>query len=69
MPADFEAHSPTYVGGDIVGGAGTLRQIIARPTALNPYTTGVARMYLCSASTRRVRGPTVCLGTTPPALR
>ncbi len=49
---DTEAHNPNYVGGDISGGAGTLRQTIFRPTARwNPYRTGAPGLYICSAST------------------
>ena len=49
---DLEAHNPNYVGGDISGGAGTLRQTIFRPTMRwNPYRTGAPGIYLCSAST------------------
>jgi phytoene dehydrogenase-like protein len=50
--ADMERHNPNYVGGDINSGAGTLRQIVFRPTPRwNPYRTAVAGVYLCSAST------------------
>ena len=46
------SHNPNYVGGDINGGAGTLRQTIFRPTTRwNPYRTGTDGLYLCSAST------------------
>ncbi len=49
---DYEAHNPNYVGGDIGAGAVTLRQSILRPTArLDPYTTPLPGIYLCSAST------------------
>jgi phytoene dehydrogenase-like protein len=49
---DAEAHNPNYVGGDITGGAGTLRQTLFRPTVRwNPYRTGAPGIYLCSAST------------------
>jgi phytoene dehydrogenase-like protein len=51
-PADFEADNPNYVGGDIVGGANDLRQLVARPRlAADPYATGLPGVYLCSAST------------------
>lgn len=41
-----------YVGGDIVTGANTPRQLVFRPRiALDPYTTGVPGVYLCSAAT------------------
>ncbi|MGA2367794.1 MAG: NAD(P)/FAD-dependent oxidoreductase [Dehalococcoidia bacterium] len=50
--ADLEAGNPNLVGGDIVGGAQTLRQIFCRPTCrLMPYTTPLPDIYLCSAST------------------
>ena len=50
--ADGERHNPNYVGGDITGGAGTLRQTLFRPTARwNSYRTGTPGLYLCSAST------------------
>jgi phytoene dehydrogenase-like protein len=49
--ADGERHNPNYVGGDITGGAGTLRQTIFRPTIRwNTYRTGTRGLYLCSAS-------------------
>jgi phytoene dehydrogenase-like protein len=47
-----EKHNPSYVGGDIGGGAATLAQTVFRPTARwNPYRTGIKGVYLCSAST------------------
>lgn len=50
--AEGERHNPNYVGGDITGGAGTLRQTIFRPTVRwNNYRTGTPGLYLCSAST------------------
>ena len=50
--AQSERHNPNYVGGDINGGAGTLRQTVFRPAIRwNPYRTGAAGLYLCSAST------------------
>ena len=49
---DMERHNPNYVGGDINGGAGTLRQTLFRPTPRwNPYRTPLPGVYLCSAST------------------
>ncbi|MFG2130019.1 phytoene desaturase family protein [Streptomyces sp. NPDC048751] len=51
-PAALEAYNPNYVGGDIVTGANTVRQLLSRPRlALDPYSTGVPGMYLCSAAT------------------
>jgi len=50
--ASWASYNPNDVGGDISGGAATLRQTLFRPTARwNPYRTGVAGVYLCSAST------------------
>lgn len=49
-PAQLEAHNPNLVGGDINGGAQTLRQMFSRPT-LRTYSTAVDGIYLCSSST------------------
>ena len=50
--ADMERYNPSYVGGDIGAGAGTLRQTFLRPTPRwNPYRTPLRGVYLCSAST------------------
>ena len=50
--AAMEAHNGNYLGGDINGGAGDLRQLFARPTAsFHPWTTSIPGVYLCSAST------------------
>ncbi len=50
--ADMEAYNPNYVGGDINAGVQDLRQLFTRPVArLNPYTTPVRGLYLCSSST------------------
>jgi phytoene dehydrogenase-like protein len=51
-PADLERHNPNLVGGDINGGESTLGQLFFRPAVrLNPYTTPVEGVYLCSSST------------------
>ncbi|MET9912686.1 NAD(P)/FAD-dependent oxidoreductase [Streptomyces sp. NPDC006476] len=51
-PAAFEEYNPNFVGGDIVTGANTVRQLLARPRpALDPYATGVPGMFICSAAT------------------
>lgn len=51
-PGDFESANPNWVGGDISAGANTARQIVARPRfAANPYSLGVAGVYLCSSAT------------------
>jgi phytoene dehydrogenase-like protein len=48
----MEERNPNYVGGDINGGAATLRQTLFRPVVQwDPYRTGLERVYLCSAST------------------
>jgi phytoene dehydrogenase-like protein len=50
--AQMEAHNANYVGGDVVTGANDMRQLIFRPrAALNPYSTGIPGVYLCSAAT------------------
>ena len=49
-PAALEAMDANLFGGDISGGALTMRQMIFRPTPRG-YSTGVTNLYLCSAST------------------
>jgi phytoene dehydrogenase-like protein len=49
-PATLEAMDANLVGGDISGGAYTVRQFAFRPTA-SGYSTGTPKLYLCSAST------------------
>lgn len=50
--AELEAYNPNYVGGDINAGVQDLRQLFTRPVArLDPYTTPVRDVYLCSSST------------------
>jgi len=50
--ADAEAHNPNQLGGDVNGGAATLRQTVLRPVPRwNPYRTPLDGVYLCSAST------------------
>jgi len=49
---DYQAYNPNYIGGDIIGGANTISQIIGRPTFSRvPYKTADPNIYLCSAST------------------
>ncbi len=51
-PAELEAHNANLVGGHIGGGVQDLRQTFARPVAsLDPYSTPVEGLYLCSSST------------------
>ncbi len=48
----MEMHNANYVGGDINGGSGDLRQLFTRPvTSLHPWATPVDGLYLCSSST------------------
>jgi len=50
--ASVAQRNPNYVGGDINGGAATVRQTVFRPTVRwNPYRTSARNVYLCSAST------------------
>jgi phytoene dehydrogenase-like protein len=50
--AQLEQHNANYLGGDVVTGANTARQLIFRPrVTLNPYGLGVPGVYLCSAAT------------------
>jgi phytoene dehydrogenase-like protein len=56
-PAEFEAYNPNLHGGDIAGGASTVRQLFARPRlSPDPYATGVPGVFLCSASTAPAPG-------------
>lgn len=51
-PAELAAHNANYVGGDISTGANDPLQVVFRPRiALDPYATGIAGTYLCSAAT------------------
>ena len=49
-PAELERRNPNLVGGDVGGGAMTLRQTFLRPTPLL-YRTPLAGVLLCSSST------------------
>lgn len=50
--ADLEAYNANYVGGDIITGANTPLQALVRPRlARDPYATGIAGVYICSAAT------------------
>jgi phytoene dehydrogenase-like protein len=49
---EMETYNPNYVGGDIAGGVQDLRQLYTRPAIrLNPYSTPVDGLYICSAAT------------------
>ena len=49
-PSALEQMDANLIGGDIGGGALTLRQFFFRPS-LHNYATGARNLYLCSAST------------------
>ncbi len=50
--AALERYNANYVGGDVIGGALSLRQFLARPVpALDQHRTPADGIYLCSAST------------------
>jgi phytoene dehydrogenase-like protein len=50
--AQMQTHNVNYIGGDVVTGANDPRQMVFRPrVALDPYTTGIDGVYLCSAAT------------------
>ncbi|WP_206510000.1 NAD(P)/FAD-dependent oxidoreductase [Rhodococcus sp. BGS-1C] len=45
-------YNPNYVGGDIVTGSNDPGQVALRPrVSINPYWTGIDRVYICSAAT------------------
>jgi phytoene dehydrogenase-like protein len=49
---ELSVGNPNFVGGDIIGGASSLTQLLFRPRlAVDPYFTGIPGTYLCSAST------------------
>lgn len=51
-PADLERENPNLVGGDVGAGETSLRQTLFRPAVRAiPWSTPVAGLFLCSAST------------------
>lgn len=49
---EMARYNPNYVGGDINGGVQNLRQLFTRPgLRLNPYTTPLKGLYICSSAT------------------
>ncbi|GAA3043189.1 NAD(P)/FAD-dependent oxidoreductase [Gordonia defluvii] len=49
--AGLAAYNPNYAFGDIIGGANDGLQLVLRPRlSLDPYSTGVDGVYLCSQS-------------------
>src|SRR6201994_3564428 len=50
--AQMETHNANYLRGDVVTGSNDPRQMVFRPrVALDPYTTGIPGVYICSAAT------------------
>jgi phytoene dehydrogenase-like protein len=50
--AEMPKHNANYVGGDIaVGGADVLRILLGPTPRLNPWTTPMPKVYLCSSAT------------------
>ncbi|MHB1235217.1 MAG: phytoene desaturase family protein, partial [Microbacteriaceae bacterium] len=50
--AQLSAYNPNYRGGDIYGGALSLRQLVKRPViSPQPWRTPVEGVYLCSSAT------------------
>jgi phytoene dehydrogenase-like protein len=47
---DVESHNANYVGGDIAAGDVSLRQLMARPKAIDPWSTPLDGVYLCGGS-------------------
>jgi phytoene dehydrogenase-like protein len=54
---ELSGYNANIVGGDVMGGAPGLGQMVARPKLVAPYSTGIPGMYLCSASTPPGAGP------------
>jgi phytoene dehydrogenase-like protein len=51
-PAEIEAVNRNFVGGDILTGANTPLQLLARPRISPvPYRTGIPSVFICSAAT------------------
>jgi phytoene dehydrogenase-like protein len=51
-PGELAARNANYIGGDIITGANTPKQVFFRPRlALDPYSTGIPGVYICSAAT------------------
>jgi phytoene dehydrogenase-like protein len=49
---EIAAANPNYVGGDIITGSNTPVQVLIRPRlALDPYSTGIPGVFICSAAT------------------
>jgi phytoene dehydrogenase-like protein len=49
---ELEKHNANYVGGDILTGANTPLQTVIRPRlTIDPYSTGIPGVFICSAAT------------------
>ncbi len=49
---DYQRYNANYIGGDINGGVQNWRQLFTRPVPrLNPYSTPLPNLFLCSSST------------------
>jgi phytoene dehydrogenase-like protein len=49
---EIASHNANYIGGDIITGANTPLQTVIRPRlALDPYSTGIPGVFICSAAT------------------
>jgi phytoene dehydrogenase-like protein len=49
---EIARHNANYVGGDIITGANTPLQTVIRPRlAIDPYSTGIPGVFICSAAT------------------
>ncbi len=51
-PSQIAAENENYIGGDIINGANTPWQVLVRPRlAVDPYSTGLPGLFICSAAT------------------
>jgi phytoene dehydrogenase-like protein len=51
-PAEIQQRNANYLGGDIITGANDPVQVLFRPRlALDPYSTGIPGVFICSAAT------------------
>ena len=57
---EMEAYDPNYVGGDINGGIQDFRQLLFRPTALDPYWTRAPGSGSARRRPRRAAASTGC---------
>jgi phytoene dehydrogenase-like protein len=51
-PLEYQSYNANFIGGDIGGGANTLRQFLFRPVLRwDPYSTPNEKLFICSSST------------------